>query len=878
MSVLQDSHNPSTTTYIPASIGLTIGAGQQANGANWLAQTFTAGANYTLYSVALRLAKNIRWPDTIFRVRIRAVDGSHKPTGADLATQSVPGGVLPQRNGLADHYGAEPWTIITFDSPADLTSGTEYAIILEDPNGYIFWTGQTAAYAGYLVGSTDSGSSWSAAYDGFDLAFQTFSNFALQDNFETGTEANIDAGGTYWVAQSFTPGSDYIPKSVALRIERVGTAAGIGNIEIGIRATAASKPSGGDLTVATIYGGDVATGALAWYEGTFDVPYKLTSGTEYAIVVRSSGYTYPAGRFQLGYVSGGDPYADGKKSHSDDYGSTWTVDTNDDVWFRLFGIASSGVSTPISDSPLVKRLVAAGGNQLWYEDEDGDMIAISSSVDDIDTSNKFTMVEAYGKIFIANGDNKKVADFSNVKISTADIGTHPPDFGTTLTGGTTGATMSVDYIDAIASAVNIYGRRTSSVSFQNNETVTGTDDDGNAISFTLNAEETLPPHWYDWTPYGNDTTNFGTMPSKPTLVSKFNGRLVLAGDEAYPHQWWMSEVYNPWNWAYTAGSNLTAISSGSINAGEIADVITALIDYGDDFFVFGCQSSIYLLDGDPTYGGTIESLTDHAGVYGARAWCKDHQSNLYFFSGEGLYKADGGRRKPISLSAIILPNWSLDWDLNPDNFRVVCTFDPVKNGIIISHTSLLNGSNQNYWYDIKTAGFYPEGYPDDCGIFSSFYYNSLDNSKRVLLLGCNDGYLRSFYDSKKDDVDASDADIGINSWFATPVIQMNENLDNEGKLTSLTFVLGGGATDGTFLDSDSMDYELFVGDDAETVLEDILDDATEHTTGTISTTGRSNRVRSRARGRYLALRLSNTTDAEAFVINKIYGIILPVGR
>ena len=56
----------------------------------------------------------------------------------------------------------------------------------------------------------------------------------------------------------------------------------------------------------------------------------------------------------------------------------------------------------------------------------------------------------------------------------------------------------------------------------------------NAISFTCTAE-VRPPHFYDWTTFGN-STNYGSMPDHATLVSRYNGRLVLAGSEDYPHE------------------------------------------------------------------------------------------------------------------------------------------------------------------------------------------------------------------------------------------------------------------------------------------------------------------------------------------------------
>jgi len=515
---------------------------------------------------------------------------------------------------------------------------------------------------------------------------------------------------------------------------------------------------------------------------------------------------------------------------------------------------------------------------------------LSGSEGEIDSTESLTAVEAYGKIFIANGSNKKVADFANVKITTTNIGSHPPDFGTVLTGSTSGAVMIVDYIDSLAGATNIYGRRINEYPFQA-ETVTGTDDDGNSISFTGTAEST-GPHWYDWTTFGN-STNFGSLPSSFDLVSLFNGRLVIAGIKAYPHEWKMSQVYNPWNYLYEAGGAGTALASGSTEAGQIGDVITSLIPYADDFFVFGCASSMYLLDGDPTYGGTIESLSDTEGVYGARAWCKDSQENLYFFSGDGLYRAEGGRSKPVSLSETRLPNWANNWPADSNHYRIVLSFDPINNGIIISNTSLADGSNMNYWYDITIDGFYPESYPSVCGIFSSYFYNAIDSSYRQLLFGCNDGYIRTFNLDQLDD-EGTSADLAIQSWCSLPIKPLNDDLDREGKLQRLKFITGRNVTtelsitdgvpdtddDGytieTVTSAGDINYELFVGDEAESLLKSMARSRDVFTSGTLDGTGRQNTIRPRARGYVCGIRLYNFNETETWSINRIMGTVIPI--
>jgi len=395
----------------------------------------------------------------------------------------------------------------------------------------------------------------------------------------------------------------------------------------------------------------------------------------------------------------------------------------------------------------------------------------------------------------------------------------------------------------------------------------------------LNAAEVAAPHWYDWTAYGNDTTNFGTMPSQANLVCLYRGRLILAGDSNYPHQWYMSRVINPWDWKYVVNDPLSPIRGGSADAGEIGDIIKALIPYKDDYLIFGCANSIWILRGDPTFGGSIDLLTDKTGMYGSRAYCFDDTNTLYFFGKNGLYNipVGAGIQPPENVSQAALPNWIKDWDLDESDHRIVLSFDPIRRGILVSKTLLSDGTNSNYYYDLKIGGFYPESYPTACGIFSAHYYDSTDNTYKKHLFGSNDGYIRYFLDSAKDD-DAGASDTAISSYLVYPIIQMAEEDDKEGKLISLTFVVGGGASAGSFGDSDGFTYSLYKGDDAETVLEDIKDAATAFATGSFSTTGRQNRIRTRVRGRWLGLKLSNSTATETWAINLVSGEMRPAGK
>jgi hypothetical protein len=203
-------------------------------------------------------------------------------------------------------------------------------------------------------------------------------------------------------------------------------------------------------------------------------------------------------------------------------------------------------------------------------------------------------------------------------------------------------------------------------------------------------------------------------------------------------------------------------------------------------------------------------------------------------------------------------------------------YDRKRLGLVICITKLSDGTNSNYWYDLRTQGFFPESYPEECGAYSIFDYSANDSDYSDLLVGCKDGYIRKFDDAAKDD-DIGDSDEAINS-YCTIIQPLGDGEEKEGKLTSLTITTGGGASGGDFSDTDGVSYEYHSANDAETVLEDIIDGATAQESGTLTGTGRQNRIRKKIRGAYLGLKLYNSTAAQTWAVDKITGEVKPVGK
>ncbi|KKL18496.1 hypothetical protein LCGC14_2474950, partial [marine sediment metagenome] len=400
---------------------------------------------------------------------------------------------------------------------------------------------------------------------------------------------------------------------------------------------------------------------------------------------------------------------------------------------------------------------------------------------------------------------------------------------------------------------------------------------------------------------------------------------VVSGNPEYPHQWYMSRQAYIWDYAYLANDAQSPVIGNNTDAGEVGDIVRALIPYKDDYLIFGCATTMWVLRGDPAVGGSLDEVDLTIGIFGANSWCFDGDGNLYFWGTNGVYIMPTGFGQVKCLTEKVLPDIINTEDVNPSTHRITLGYDRRRKGILVCITLLTDGSNSNYWYDLRIGGFFPETYPDECGPYSVFYYASNDKDYADLLLGCKDGYIRKFLDSTKDDDAGASGTTAISSYCTLPIQPLGPDGDIEGKLTSLTITSAGGAVGGTEGDTDGFDYKLYVADDAETCLEKMKatvawatsqnyligdlriyssieyrcivahlseagggthEEPDTNTTdwetvvqesGTLSGVGRKERIRDRVRGVYLGIKLLNNNATESWAIENIEGEIKPAG-
>jgi len=513
----------------------------------------------------------------------------------------------------------------------------------------------------------------------------------------------------------------------------------------------------------------------------------------------------------------------------------------------------------------------------------GTMVELDTSSGAIDTSDQLNMFEAYQKVFIVNGANLKVADFVNTKIVDGSSFTNTPSKGDLVyQNGTSPAVMVVDYVSTTGDDA-MYGYVVSGT-FQVTTAITTAVSGGGDVIFPSPAAPVSKPHWYDWTVYNEDADTYGTMPDKAYLGCQYRGRAVLSGNPEYPYQWYMSRQANPFDFAYAANDAGSPVAGGNSDAGELGDIIRALIPYNDDYLIFGCATSMWYLAGDPAEGGSLNELDLTVGIFGANSWCFDGTGTLYFWGTNGLYSTTVPG-VPRCVSQFSLPGIVGDEAADPSTHRITMAYDRSRSGLLISITLLADGTNSNYFYDLRTideggvAGFFPESYPEECGPYSLFYYAANSTTYRDLLVGCKDGYIRKFDDSAKDD-DIGGTDETIESNVSFGPIPCGKDSSSKGKLTKLECVSAGGSPDGTQTDSDAASYEVYADNSAEGVIEKLAAGTSPNIAGTLKVPGRQRggSIRKKVQAAYLGINLFNNTGTQTWGFEQLLINLKDSGR
>jgi hypothetical protein len=324
-----------------------------------LAQGFTPSVTGNLTSVSLAIARIDANTDLI--IEIYATSGG-KPTGSPLATQTIPKGNVP----AAGTYGNTK-LLVTFSSPAALTSGTVYAIVASSTcalYGYLWWgTTHTIYTAGTLYWSNNSGSTWFSASPK-SCAFVTTMDVPVAtpglDQWIFGSRAGNPAeyqvalAGAYR-AQTFIPSVAGQLKKIRFWLTKVdGQTTGTTDVVI-YAVDGSHKPVGSALATQSLVDTAIPTDAASTpVDVTFTTPATLLAGTEYAIVLQFNNVD-ATHRYNLGNDYTVDEYALGQRWDSSNSGSTWSSNANSkDLLFGTFMFELNTAFITIGSNAAIK--------------------------------------------------------------------------------------------------------------------------------------------------------------------------------------------------------------------------------------------------------------------------------------------------------------------------------------------------------------------------------------------------------------------------------------------------------------------------------------------------------------------------------------------
>jgi hypothetical protein len=339
----------------------------------------------------------------------------------------------------------------------------------------------------------------------------------------------------------------------------------------------------------------------------------------------------------------------------------------------------------------------------------------------------------------------------------------------------------------------------------------------------------------------------GDLKPRARGVVAWRDRLVWFRFADSPHEYLMSASGNSYDYDIAPPVQTpTQAVLGTLSprgTGQSPDIINDIVPFSNDTAIFLCATSIYQLDGDPMDNGRFWLVSDSTGGAFGGAWCKDEYGVLYFMGTRGCVYAyaPGSGRGIVPLSENAIPERLRSIDFSTT--RVKLLWNNEDQGVHVLLTSVDPDDSEireHYFWSRKTTGWYPDSINSvDMQPTATFVGDGDLGTNRKAVIGCADGYLRSFDSSVDDD----DGVATLARALVGPLAP--DDMDEEVRFKSLRAVLASG--------QGGCAYRLFGSDTP--------DDLGPAVASGVLVPGRNGTHFVQARGSHVALEVSNSTNS-----------------
>lgn len=248
------------------------------------------------------------------------------------------------------------------------------------------------------------------------------------------------------------------------------------------------------------------------------------------------------------------------------------------------------------------------------------------------------------------------------------------------------------------------------------------------------------------------TASAGSLPvddnsNTPRLICLWRNRIVLAGLPNDASNWFMSAVGDATNFDYAPAGGpfqTQAVAGNNSIAGEVGDVINALIPFNDDKLIFGGNHSIWQMTGDPMAGGQLDLISNITGMPFGKPWCIDPSQNIYFIGSRGgVFRMVPGSQ-PVRISTRTI-DAALEY-LDYTKIIVRMAWDDLEQGLHLYLSPSTPGTGVvHFWYDSRNQSWWPDQFGNS--LYNPLAICVLEGNvplDRVILLGGMDGRIRKY--------------------------------------------------------------------------------------------------------------------------------------